>query len=77
MTLDANRARAWSTLATRVNTAWTFTSGPPATDDDGARARLTNPAAGHGTGFVSLRVKAGNAAGNTIEQTIIHAYGLT
>jgi subtilisin family serine protease len=36
------------------------------------KARLTNPA----NGFVSLRIKASNAAGNSIEQTIIRAYGL-
>ncbi|OLB73294.1 MAG: hypothetical protein AUI14_26785 [Actinobacteria bacterium 13_2_20CM_2_71_6] len=47
-------------------------------NEDGVwRVSLTNPLAGHGTGFVSLRVKAANALGNTIEQTVIRAYGLT
>jgi hypothetical protein len=41
------------------------------------RVRLTNPTADHGTGFVSLRIKASNDAGNTLEQTTIRAYGLT
>jgi hypothetical protein len=35
-------------------------------------AQLTNPA----NGFVSVRVKAANAAGNTLEQTTIRAYGI-
>jgi hypothetical protein len=144
LALAATRARAWTTLATKVNTTWTFTSGPstkpidvlslPAlkvtgdfdgsdraaggapfvlditavtqagataskvtavsleiSDDDGAtwtavrvnddkgdrwHAPLGNPAVGHGTGYVSLRLKATNALGNTIEETVIRAYRL-
>ncbi|PZF98585.1 S8 family serine peptidase [Micromonospora deserti] len=40
---------------------------------DGARYEATVPA---GSGRVSLRVKARDAAGNTVEQTVIGAYGL-
>jgi hypothetical protein len=49
-----------------------------ANDDEGDlwRANLINPGAAHGTGFVSLHIKAVNAAGNTLEQTIIRAYAL-
>ena len=41
------------------------------------RASLTNPTAAHGTGYVSTRVRATDAAGNTVEQTVIRAYGLS
>jgi hypothetical protein len=39
------------------------------------RVPVTNPAAAGG--YVSLRVKATNALGNTLEQTVIRAYGLS
>jgi hypothetical protein len=39
----------------------------------GGTAHLIHPAA---AGFVSLRVKAADSKGNTVEQTIIHAYRL-
>ncbi len=144
LTMQVNRSKPWTTLASSVNITWTFTSGPPAarqtipvpsvktggafdgndsakggapftltmqagtaagatpsavtvnsvefSDDDGAtwqpatvakdgdnnwQACLTNPTADHGTGFVSLRIKATNALGNQLEQTTIRAYGLT
>jgi len=145
LALSANRNRPWSTLSTRVNTTWMFTSTPPAAElerlplptvktggdfdgsnraragarftlrlvtanqagaapapamvtsvefsaDDGVTwqpallrhdggdrwcAALTNPAAGQGSGFVSLRVRAINTAGNSVEHTTIRAYGLT
>jgi hypothetical protein len=37
----------------------------------GTRAILAHP---RGAGFVSLRAKAADSAGNTVEQTIIRAY---
>jgi hypothetical protein len=140
LAVQATRAKNWATLATRVDTTWTFTSGPTAqrallalpsvkvsgdfdaqgraragrpftldlvagsqaeapaskvisvsvevSGDDGqtwrpARVRaggggrwcaeVTNPPAG----YVSLRVKASNAAGATVEQTVLRAYALT
>ncbi|GAB3888732.1 hypothetical protein GCM10029964_056910 [Kibdelosporangium lantanae] len=42
-------------------------------DKDGHwRAQVTNPA----SGYVSVRVKAANSAGDTLEQTTIRAYGI-
>jgi hypothetical protein len=140
LAVQANRAMNWATLATRVDTTWTFTSGPTAertllalptvrvsgdfdatgraragrpftldlaaatqagapaskvtavslevSGDDGQTwrpvrvhaggagrwcAEVANPAAG----YVSLRVRAANAAGAGVEQTVIRAYGLT
>ncbi|MQA64146.1 MAG: hypothetical protein GEU86_22440 [Actinophytocola sp.] len=39
-------------------------------------ARITHPKLKDTTGAVSLRVRAEDADGSTIEQTIEHAYGL-
>jgi hypothetical protein len=44
---------------------------------EGWIARLTHPAPGVGTGYVSLRVTASDGAGSSVTQTIVHAYGLT
>jgi len=140
LAVQATRAKNWATVATRVDTTWTFTSGPttgptpltlptvkvsggfdgqgraPAgrsftldlvagtqaeatpskvtavsvevSTDDGQTwqpvrahatggghwcAQVTNPP----SGYVSLRVKASTAAGSTVEQTVVRAYGLS
>ncbi|MCP9950703.1 hypothetical protein LUX33_21385 [Actinomadura madurae] len=49
-----------------------------ATAGDGGRftAAVTHPPLGDTDGTVSLRVRARDSAGNTVDQTIIRAYGL-
>ncbi len=142
LTMDAHRTVAWSQLAPRVTTEWSWESeeaplanqpllnatvsgdfdelgrapafswfslqvtaaaqkGAPAATlddlsveisfDDGetwerawiqerhgntAKVAVFNHALGSGTDFASLRVKASDTAGGTVEQTVIRAYGL-
>ncbi len=51
----------------------TWTPVTVATTGDHWTATLTHPAGG---GFVSLKATAGDAAGNSVDQTILRAYAL-
>ncbi|WP_157434038.1 MULTISPECIES: S8 family peptidase [Actinoalloteichus] len=52
----------------------TWTAVEVTSTEDGATALLTHPAE---DGFVSLRASAADAAGNTVEQTMLRSYGIT
>ncbi|MGV9349877.1 hypothetical protein ACWDSD_34885 [Streptomyces spiralis] len=53
-------------------------SSAPVTEDGTGRWTVTpvHPEKDNGTGFVSLRLRADDGAGNAVDQTVIRAYGL-
>ncbi|MFI7680573.1 hypothetical protein [Actinophytocola sp. NPDC049390] len=67
-----------ATVAVSFDDGATWTDPRPATSrDDGTFALpIQHPPLGETSGFVSLRVHAGDAAGNSVEQELIHAYAL-
>ncbi|WP_198044218.1 S8 family peptidase [Actinoalloteichus sp. GBA129-24] len=62
------------TLEVSYDDGATWTAVEVTSTEDGATALLTHPAE---DGFVSLRASAADAAGNTVEQTMLRSYGIT
>ncbi|HEY2674554.1 MAG TPA: hypothetical protein VGJ07_29820 [Rugosimonospora sp.] len=61
-------------VAVSYDDGTTWQPAPLHPDGAGWTATVTHPTGG---GFVSLKTDATDSAGNTVEQTIIHAYSLT
>lgn len=67
-----------TTVAASYDDGKTWSDAQPATAAGGwFTATLQHPPLDRTSGFVSIRVRARDAAGSTVEQTIVRAYGLT
>ncbi|WP_328997777.1 hypothetical protein OHA18_25320 [Kribbella sp. NBC_00709] len=68
-----------ATVSVSYDDGATWSADQPATSQGGNRFGVTidHPDLASTNGFVSLRVKAHDDAGNTVEQTVMHAYSLT
>jgi hypothetical protein len=68
-----------ATVSVSYDDGATWTDAQPATSRGGNRfgVTITHPDLAATNGFVSLRVQAHDDAGNSVEQTTVHAYALT